>query len=298
MFSAQQAASGISQKTVALIALVAGAVLIAFAPIFVRMSETGPIATAFWRLTLALPALWLWAWFAHGSTGQGQERGKGRILLLAGLFFAGDLAVWHWSIQLTTVSNSTLLANLAPLFVTLGAWLLYRERVSVLFLCGMVVALFGVLMLIRGSFALSGRQLLGDGLGVVTAVFYGGYMLTVKQLRGSVSTARVMAVSGFVTSAALLPLALAAGDRMLPLDAQGWWVLLGLALVAQVAGQSLIAYAMAHLSAPMSSVSLLVQPVMATGYAWILFGEAIGLAQMLGGMAVLAGIYLARRGST
>jgi drug/metabolite transporter (DMT)-like permease len=285
-----------SEKGVALAALILGAVLIAFAPIFVRLSETGPVATAFWRLTLALPALWAWAWLARDGDGSASAPRYG-TLALAGLFFAGDLAVWHWSIRLTTVANSTLLANLAPIFVTLGAWLLYRERVSRLFLAGMVIALLGVMLLIRGTFATTASRLLGDGLGVITAVFYGAYMLAVKQLRGTVSTARVMASSGIVTSLALLPIALLSGERMLPVTLAGWATLAGLALVAQAAGQSLIAYAMAHLSAPMSSVSLLVQPMMATLYAWALFGETIAPLQMAGAVAVLAGIYLARRGS-
>ena len=128
MPAAQQIESALSSRTVALAALVLGAVLIAFAPIFVRISQTGPVATAFWRLALALPALWIWAgWEGR----QGSDTAASRsVLILAGLFFAGDLAVWHWSIQLTSVANSTLLANLAPIFVTIGAWLLYRERVT------------------------------------------------------------------------------------------------------------------------------------------------------------------------
>ena len=65
----------------------------------------------------------------------------------------------------------------------------------------------------------------------------------------------------------------------------------------QVLGQGLIAYAFAHLPAALSSVSLLIQPVMAALFAWALFGEAIGAAQFVGGAVVLAGIWLAKRGS-
>jgi drug/metabolite transporter (DMT)-like permease len=95
----------------------------------------------------------------------------------------------------------------------------------------------------------------------------------------------------------LLPIALAFGDAMLPQTLSGWLVLLGLALLCQTAGQSLIAYAMAHLPASFSSVSLLVQPVLAAAYAWLLLEERIAPVQALGGVVVLAGILLARRGS-
>jgi drug/metabolite transporter (DMT)-like permease len=74
-------------------------------------------------------------------------------------------------------------------------------------------------------------------------------------------------------------------------------VLVGLALVTQILGQGLIAYAFAHLPASLSSVSLLIQPVMAALFAWLIFSEAIGFWQYLGGAIVLAGIWLARRGS-
>ena len=282
-------------KTLALAALLLGACSIAFAPIFVRLSETGPTASAFWRTALAVPFLWGWAL----STPRAGDGGHplAAPMLLAGVFFAGDLAVWHFSILFTSVANSTLLANLAPIFVTVGAWALFGQRVTRTFLAGMAIAMAGAFVLVGPSFGLGGRQLLGDALGVVTAVFYGAYMLAVKHLRAARSTAHVMAVSTTVTAVVLLPLALASGESMIPVTAAGWATLFGLALVCQSAGQSLIAYAMAHLPASFSSVSLLLQPAMATLYAWALLGERAGLAQLAGGAVILLGIWLARKGS-
>jgi drug/metabolite transporter (DMT)-like permease len=218
--------------------------------------------------------------------------------VLAGLFFAGDLAVWHVSILFTSVANSTLLANFAPIFVTLGAWLLYGQRVTPTFLVGMALALAGAVLLVGPGFSAdSGRVLLGDALGVVTAVFYGAYMLAIARARKHGDTASIMVRSTATCALVLLPVALAFGDRMLPSSAAGWLVLLGLALVCQSAGQSLIAYAMAHLPASFSAVSLLVQPVLAALYAWLLLGERVGALQAIGGLVVLIGIMIARRGS-
>jgi len=152
-------------------------------------------------------------------------------------------------------------------------------------------------VLIGPSFGVSQRQIAGDALGLLTAVFYGAYFLAIKHLRDStVSTARIMAWSSAITAVALLPVALASGEVMLPHGAGGWWILFGLALLCQVGGQGLIAWAMAHLPASFSAVSLLIQPVLATTYAWLLLGERIGTIQFLGAGIVLAGIYLARRG--
>jgi drug/metabolite transporter (DMT)-like permease len=288
-------AAGTAQ-TIALAALLLGACAIAFAPIFVRLSETGPTASAFWRTALAVPFLWAWSVATPRTVGD-HGNPLATPMLLAGLFFAGDLAVWHFSILFTTVANSTLLANLAPIFVTVGAWLLFGQRVTRTFLTGMAIAMGGAFVLVGPSFGLGGPQLLGDALGVVTAMFYGAYMLAVKHLREARSTARIMAVSTTVCAVALLPLALVSGETMLPATGAGWLTLFGLALVCQTAGQSLIAYAMAHLPASFSSVSLLLQPAMATLYAWAILSERAGAAQLAGGAVILAGIWLARKGS-
>jgi drug/metabolite transporter (DMT)-like permease len=147
--------------------------------------------------------------------------------------------------------------------------------------------------LIGGDFSHTGKALLGDILGVVTAMFYAAYQLTVTKLRGTVSTARIMAISSVVTAALLLPMAGLSGELFFPASAMGWTKVFGLALISQVAGQSLIAYAMAHLPATLSSVGLLLQPVMAGLFAWILLGEALGAVAIAGALLVLIGIRIA-----
>ncbi len=286
------------QNLLAVGALLLGAVAIATSALFVKVSETGPVATAFWRVFLALPFLWAWSVIEQRER-HGTSFANDRWLLIAvGLFFAGDLAVWHWSIVLTSVANSTLLANLAPIFVTLAAWLLFRQRLSAKFLAGLATALTGMVVLIGGDFTLSGKELIGDALGVVTAMFYAGYQLTVTRLRARVATSTIMAWSGLFTTIVLLPIALLSGERMLPVTDIGWIKLIGLALISQVAGQSLIAYAMAHLPATFSSVGLLLQPVMAAVFAWILLGEAVSALQLVGGITVLIGIRIVHQAET
>ena len=282
----------------ALVALLSGAVGIAFAPIFVRLSELGPSATAFYRLLFALPVLWAWMlWSERRGAARPATRHDYWHLLLAGLFFAGDLAFWHWSIRFTTVANATLLANFAPIFVTIAGYVLFRERVSRTFLAGMGLALAGACVLMGRSVTLSPTHLFGDALGLITAMFYAAYIVSVGRLRARFSAATVMAWSGVVTCAALLPIALASGESLVAQTATGWAVLAGLALVSHAGGQSLIAVALAHLPAAFSSVSLLLQPAIAAVLAWVLLGEALGPWQLLGALVILVGIATARRGS-
>ena len=293
-------------STAAFLCLLAGGCAIAFAPIFVRLADTGPVASAFWRVALAVPFVWAWmGWEARGVR-PGEKPNlppppAPRLtppILWAGVFFALDLGVWHWSIVWTSVANSTLLANLATIFVTLMGWLLWKQRVSKLFLAGMATAIAGMFILVGPNFAAGGTRFMGDVLAALTAVFYGSYMLAIKAARDAGdSTARIMAWSTTISAVALLPFAGLSPQPFWPSSASGWLAVLGLALVSQILGQGLIAYAFAHLPASLSSVSLLIQPVMAALFAWALFGEAIGPVQFAGGAVVLAGIWIARRGS-
>jgi drug/metabolite transporter (DMT)-like permease len=295
--------------------LFSGAAAIAFAPIFVRLSEVGPIATGFYRLGMALPVIWAWHLATHhkhrpadeadppavaADTASAVSASGRRVragLIIAGLCFAGDLALWHWSLRFTSVANATLFPNLAPVFVTLLGWLLWRERVRPLFLLGMTVAIAGAGLLMGDSVRLSRSHLAGDALALATAIFYAGYIVAVARLRRHLSTAAIMLKSGVVTAAVLLLLAASTGERMWPATAAGWATLCGLAILSHAGGQSLIAYALAHLPATFSAVGLLLQPVIAALLAWLLFAEAIGGWQAAGAAVIFAGIVLARRGS-
>ena len=281
----------------ALVALLLAAVCIGMSPIFVRVSQAGPTATAFWRVALAVPVLWA-LYAAWGRAPDTRDPLPWRLFIGAGIAFAGDLGFWHLSVKFTSVANSTLLANLSAIFVTLAAWLLFGEKPGRVFLAGLFTALAGVGMLVSTSMAFSSTALLGDALGVVTAIFYAWYLFAAKGLRvRGAGTLRFMAITTTLTAIILFPVALATGEQMLPVSASGWLVLAGVAIISHAGGQGLIAYALAHLPASFSSVSLLLQPVMAGVFAWILLGEPLVAMQIAGGCVVLAGIYLARRGS-
>ena len=286
------------RSRLALPALFTGAAAIALAPIFVRFSDVGPAAKAFWRLAFALPFLWAGVLISSkrkGAPGLPKTRSDHGLMAAAGLFFAADLSVWHLSVKYTTVANATLLPNFAPVFVAAGAWLFLKERIRLPFLAGMAAAMAGTAMMVGTSFTIDRARFWGDALGLATAVFYAGYLLSVKNLRSRFSTATVMAYSGTVTCAAVLATAMAAGERMLPESGRGWAVLAAMGLVSHVGGQGLIAYALALLKAGFSSVGLLLQPVLATVLAWALFHETLSPLQAAGGILVLAGIAAAKR---
>lgn len=276
--------------------LLIGAVCIAFAPIFVRLSELGPLATAFHRVFLALPVLWLLV-VRDRETNLPSERLSWRDLAylgLSGLLFALDLMAWHFSIKLTSVANATLLANFAPVFVTAGSWLLFKERFGARFLLALVAGILGAAIMMGDSLQLDRAHLDGDALALLTAVFYGGYILTVSRLRRRFSTLLIMATGGLVSVLLLFPVAIVIEPDIFVGTLYGWMILLGLALISHAGGQGLITFSLAHLPAAFSSLTLLLQPVTAAFLAWWLLNEPLRAWQSVGALLVLGAILLAR----
>lgn len=305
----------------ALVALVAGALSTGGASMLVRLTETGPTAAAFWRGCLALPLLAIWALVdSRGEAAPREprdaERQNARLpaearlrrgsaglvglfagfrdpgFLLAGAYFAGDLALWHWSLLLTSVAASTLEASLAPLVVILFAWLRWKERPSARFLGATLLAFVGLLLVVSPKFSKGGSAFLGDALGLGTACFYAAYIVAVARLRARYSTGVVMFNSTMVFTVMLLPLGLT--QKFLPDDLSGWAALAGCAVAAQTLGQGLIAYALAHLRPTFSSLGLLLQTLGAAASAWLVLGERLAAIQIIGALVIVGAITLAR----
>lgn len=281
----------------ALLALLTGAIGIAFGPVLVRWSEVPPTSTAFLRMALAIPFL---AWGARRDqrgieppSRSSRDRG---FLLLAGFAFACDLGLWHQSIHYTSISNATLLANFAPIFVSLGAVVFFQEEVRPVYFFGLALALLGASAVVGASFQVSGQRVFGDLLGLGTACFYALYQLSIKRCRRTMSASRCLLGTSVVASFALGLAALWLGENPIPPTREGWKVALALALISQVFGQGLIAYSFRQLPAAFASISLLIQPVAATGFGVLLLQEAVLPGQALGAVAVLGGILLARFG--
>ncbi len=281
----------------ALMALSVGIVGVGFAPIFMRLSELGPNSTALYRVAFALPFLAAWMWLERRPPAEPRplDRRDWLVLALSGLFWSGDLVFWHWSVALTSVANATFFATSSPIFVIVGAWVLFHERITKGFLAGVLLTLVGAACLLGSSLSFGGGDPLGDGFGLVTALFFGSYMLTIKHLRGRLPSGTIMLLSGAFSLPGLLLAALLMGEGFAAETLVGWSMLIGLALVAHVLGQGLAAVALAHLPASFTSVAFLGEPVVAALLAWLILAEALGPLQGAGCLIILAGVWLAQR---
>ena len=273
----------------ALAVLLFGACVIGLSPILVRLTETGPAAAGFWRLTFALPLLAVMTRRANGPF-----RRPSLVALLAGLAFTLDLGFWHYGIHYTSVTNATVLSNLTPVVVTAFAWVFLKQRPRPLFLLAVATAVGGswIMALEKGG----GPGLnppLGNLLSAVTALWYALYFLAIGEGRKTEGASRLMFWSSVVGIPLLLAAAFVLRERVIPAGAAGWAACLGLGLM-HVAGQGSIAWAMGRLPTSLASVVVLVQPVVAAWLGYVLFAEAIGPMQALGAGVALAGVVLAQ----
>ena len=216
------------------------------------------------------------------------------MVLLAGLFFTGDLFFWHLAILGTTVANATFLATTAPIWVALGAFVVLHEAVGRRILIGLALCILGGFALLGESYGFAPQRLLGDLYGVATAVGFGCYVLAVRAARARHGAAELMFASTAITAACLFVIAFVFEPRILPQSTQGLMTLLALAIISQVGGQGLMAVALGTLPATFSALVIFLEAIAAASFGWLLLNETLGLWQALGGVLILFGIYVAR----
>jgi drug/metabolite transporter (DMT)-like permease len=279
---------------VAVLALVVSAVAMGASPVFVRWGGVGPFTGAFWRVFLALAPLYLWSRLDRGRNPGWVDRGWTRAMVLSGLAFAGDLFFWHLAIFGTTIANATLLSCMAPVWVAGFSRLFIGEKVTPTTLAGLATCILGAVWLVGSGLTVSPEHLSGDLYGVCTSFFFGLYFLVVRVARREAPAGVVLFRSTIVTALVLATIAALFENAWLPLGLSGAAALLAMSWISHVGGQGLLTFALGHLSAAFSSLVIFLEAVAGATFGWLLFGETLGLAQFLGGGAILAGIWIAR----
>ncbi|MDB5703999.1 MAG: EamA family transporter [Sphingomonas bacterium] len=271
-------------------ALIAANVMLAFGSWFVRMADTGPVASAFWRIALATPILLAIA-VAGGWRPVRVGRTMWLLFALAGLCFAADLGSWHIGILKTTLANATLFGNSAILFFPVYGFLAMRAWPSRTQGIALALAAVGAALLMGRSYQLDPRHLVGDMLCLLAGLLYTFYFIFMARIRETMAPFPALAMATGGSIVPLLALALLMGDRIWPHD---WTPILALVLVSQVIGQTLLIYALGQLSPLVVGIALLVQPVVAGAVGWIVYDERLGLADLVGAVLVAVALVLVR----
>jgi len=284
----------IFQRTNYFILLAFGAMLIGFAPIFVKLSMLSSSAISFYRMFLALPFLFLLNYILNKKFFF-RVKNKKTILYaaFASLAFTTDLTLWHFSMDITSVSNATIIVNSAPIFVAILSFIFFKERLTKGFLLSFLVTYIGIVGLIYFSNNYVNGKLLGDILCLIAAFFYGVYLLVIARLGKENSLNIIFYTTFFCCLFSIIPMMIEGGN-LIPSSSFEWLNLILMAFLCQFGGQYFITHAIGKISASGASIGLLMQPLTATILAAIIFSEILTSLQIVFALISLFGIYLAR----
>jgi drug/metabolite transporter (DMT)-like permease len=275
----------------AVAALVVGNLSLAFGPLFVRMADTGPVASAFWRMALATPLLFLVARVA-GQPARRLSAGMWVVLAASGVMFAADLAAWHLGIVLTKLANANLLGNAAAFLLPLYAFFTARSWPTRTQGVALGLAGAGAALLLGRSFELSPQNFLGDLLCIVAGISYTAYLVIMARVREDLAPLPALAWSTLMSVLPLLLLAVLMGETIIP---HLWTPLLLLTFFSQILGQGLMIYALGKVAPILYGITLLLQPMVAAMIGWLAYGERLGPADWVGTLLIALALVLVRR---
>ena len=277
-----------------LMALLGGNLALAFGPWLVRSADVGPSASAFWRMALAIPFLFLIAAQAKQPL-RLPRKALYWTIILSGAFFAADLAAWHIGILKTKLANATLFANAASLFFPLWGYLIARSWPGRREGFAFALAVAGTILLLGRSAELSRETLIGDLLCLAAGIFYTAYLIVIMKARDELQSWTLLAWSTLATAPPLLLVALGLGEQIMPAN---WTPVIALAVVSQLIGQGLMVYVLGKVTPLLFGLALLTQPVVSAAVGWLQYGETLGPADAVGAALIAAALVMVRLAET
>ncbi len=275
--------------------LLAGAAMISFAPVFVRLTPVSPTESAFYRTLFG--GLMLAAWVFARRTPVERRSGLALVALLAaGLLFAADLAVWHRSIWYVGPGLATLLGNFQVFVLALVGIMFFHEKARWELLLAIPMAFFGLVLIIGFEWSsLDEDYRWGILFGLSTALFYSAYILSLRRARAASpqgSIASDLMIVSLVSAAGLYVGSGVGGAGITLPDPGAAWMLAAYALVAQVVGWLLISGSLPHVPASRVGLILLLQPTLAFIWDVLIFAREFGPRETAGAALAIAAIGL------
>lgn len=277
---------------------------VTWSAIFIRWAAVPGPSSAFYRVfiaSLVLVPWWATAVAVSPAFRAAVRRANLRSVLIAlagGGLFALDLALYNTAVLRTTATSATLLGNNAPIFVGIGAWLIFRRPPHRAFWIGLALALTGAVIVMTDN---AGRRTSGEGdpigdmLALLASLFFAAYLLTTERMREQLDTLMFSTAAIVGSVLTLLAVCLVLEVPLSGFSMRTWGALFGLGLVSQLAAYFALAYALGHLPATTTSVGLLAQTPLTALLAVPLLGEPLRLAQAAGAALALGGIYIVIR---
>jgi drug/metabolite transporter (DMT)-like permease len=271
------------------LSLVIGIVCISFSPIFVKLAASPAITSGFYRIFIA------WVFLLPYCIIKGKLKTTPKALVITvigGIVFGADIAMWNISLLKISATVSTLLANLAPVWVGLMSYLLFKKKSGYLFWAGTIVAIIGMVILVGYQNVINLQFNEGILYAVAASFLYAVYIMITKVVLKHIDTFTFMFYNMLGASVLLLTIVFLRGDALLSFDTATWGCFIGMGVLCQLIGWLTINHSLRYLESTKVSIGLLGQTVIAGFLAIGLLGEVLHLKEIIGSVIVLAGIAL------
>jgi len=269
------------------VSLAVGILFISLSPIFVKLADASPVVCAFYRIFFGLILLVPYCLIKQNLK---VERKDLILALIGGLVFAVDITLWNLSLKMISATVSTLLANLAPLWVGLISYFLFRKKVEKLFWIGTGVAIAGMLVLVGLRQVLHLQFGLGFLFAVVASVLYAIYILITKDILERMGTVTFMFYNMLAALVFLFIICVIKNEKLIHYSPVNWFYFAGMGIICQLLGWLAINYAIRFIESTKVSVTLLSQTVVAAVLAALLLNEILSTQEVVGSLIVLGGI--------
>ena len=272
--------------------LLFGILCISWSAILVKIANISGFGSGFYRMLIGTIAIIpVWFYFKKPIT----DRRGVRIAVICGILFACDIALWNSSIMLSKATISTLLANLAPVWVGIGALLFMKEKPSGIFWIGTVISIIGVTIIIGFNQVMQANLNFGNVLAIIASMFYGAYLITVRTGRNSLDTFSFTTISMMTSTVVLGLICLFTSTPLWGFSTTTWLALGTLGIIPQLLGWLAINQALGHIKPTAASVSMLSQTAFTAIFSVLVLGEILTFHEIGGAVVVLGGIYLVNR---
>lgn len=251
------------------------------------------LAVAFWRDMLIAIACLLGLLLLRPRELRVARSDLGGFAAIGALSVGVYHALWVFSIGLNGAAVATVLIYTYPIFVMLGAWLLFHETISRKQVAALVVALIGCVLLVR-AYDLSVLRLswIGILIGLGTGFTHAGYVLFSQRSVQSYSPWTSLAYTMLFGSLMLLIINLMAEPTQVAaiggLDSWGWLVLL--ALGPTLAGYAMFTIALRAIPGQIAGLIAIIEAPAAALFALLILGERLEWPQVVGMLLILGAV--------
>ncbi len=277
------------------LSVLAGAVMISFSAVFVKLAHVGPTVSAFYRMAIGGVILMAFA-LVTGKTSRFPFKALG-LMTLTAFFFVWDLTIWHRSIFYVGPGLATILANFQVFFLAGIGFFLYRERLNLRYVISVPLALIGLgLLILPHNMVVPQPQFyLGVGLGLITALAYTAYLLSLRTLQArytKISAFFVIAVISILTAIGIGLEMFAGGESFAIPDRQTLLALIAYGIMGQFLGWVLISKGIGKIEASRAGLILLLQPTLSFVWDILFFSRPTGITDLAGASVAIFAIYL------